>query len=101
MALGAESAAIDIARSCIRSGARGRFYNMVDLVNRLETETRAWTASSSSTTNCLFGENYSAAGASLTEISQTGCGLRIRLDFCRKARIAVGVGRGLGHPPAR
>ena len=33
--------AIAIARSCIRSGARGRFYNVVDLVNRLETETRA------------------------------------------------------------
>ena len=26
------------ARSCIRDGARGRFYNVVDLVNRLETE---------------------------------------------------------------
>jgi IstB-like ATP binding protein len=25
---------------CIRSGVRGRFYNVVDLVNRLETETR-------------------------------------------------------------
>ena len=32
--------AIAIARSCIRSGACGRFYNVVDLVNRLETETR-------------------------------------------------------------
>ena len=32
--------AIAIARSCIRSGARGRFYNVVDLVNRLETESR-------------------------------------------------------------
>jgi DNA replication protein DnaC len=32
--------AIAVARSCIRSGARGRFYNVVDLVNRLETETR-------------------------------------------------------------
>jgi len=32
--------AIAIARSCIRSGNRGRFYNVVDLVNRLETETR-------------------------------------------------------------
>jgi len=32
--------AIAIARSCIRSGARGRFYNVVDLVNRLEAETR-------------------------------------------------------------
>src|SRR5690349_22656885 len=29
--------AIAIARSCIRGGARGRFYNVVDLVNRLET----------------------------------------------------------------
>src|ERR1700704_5973799 len=33
--------AIAIARSCIRGGARGRFYNVVDLVNRLETQTRA------------------------------------------------------------
>src|SRR4051794_5931652 len=33
--------AIAIARSCIRGGARGRFDNVVDLVNRLETETRA------------------------------------------------------------
>jgi IstB-like ATP binding protein len=32
--------AIAIARCCIRSGARGRFYNVVDLVNRLETEAR-------------------------------------------------------------
>src|SRR6266702_7920160 len=32
--------AIAIARACIRGGARGRFYNVVDLVNRLETETR-------------------------------------------------------------
>jgi DNA replication protein DnaC len=32
--------AIAIARSCIRSGARGRFYNVVDLVNRLEIEAR-------------------------------------------------------------
>ena len=33
--------AISIARSCIRSGSRGRFFNTVDLVNRLEAETRA------------------------------------------------------------
>ncbi len=33
--------AIAIARSCIRAGARGRFYTAVDLVNRLETEARA------------------------------------------------------------
>jgi DNA replication protein DnaC len=32
---------IAIARSCIRAGARGRFYNVVDLVNRLEAETRS------------------------------------------------------------
>jgi DNA replication protein DnaC len=32
--------AIAIARSCIRGGARGRFFNTVDLVNRLEAETR-------------------------------------------------------------
>jgi DNA replication protein DnaC len=33
--------AIAIARSCIRSGARGRFFNVVDLVNKLEAEGRA------------------------------------------------------------
>jgi DNA replication protein DnaC len=33
--------AIAIARACIRSGARGRFYTVVDLVNRLENEARA------------------------------------------------------------
>lgn len=33
--------AVAIARACIRSGARARFFNVVDLVNRLEAETRA------------------------------------------------------------
>jgi len=32
---------IAIARACIRDGARGRFFNVVDLVNRLEAEARA------------------------------------------------------------
>jgi DNA replication protein DnaC len=33
--------AIAIARALIRNGSRGRFYNVVDLVNRLETEHRS------------------------------------------------------------
>ena len=33
--------AVAIARACIRAGSRGRFFNVVDLVNRLEAETRA------------------------------------------------------------
>jgi DNA replication protein DnaC len=33
--------AIAIARNCIRAGSRGRFFNTVDLVNRLEAEGRA------------------------------------------------------------
>lgn len=33
--------AIAIARACIRGGARGRFFNVVDLVNKLDAETRA------------------------------------------------------------
>jgi DNA replication protein DnaC len=33
--------AIAVARSCIRSGACGRFFNVVDLVNRLDIETRS------------------------------------------------------------
>ena len=33
--------AVGIARACIRSGRRGRFFNVVDLVNRLDAEARA------------------------------------------------------------
>jgi DNA replication protein DnaC len=33
--------AIAIVRACIRDGARGRFFNVVDLVNKLEAETRS------------------------------------------------------------
>jgi DNA replication protein DnaC len=33
--------AIAIARACIREGTRGRFYNVVDLVNKLEAEARS------------------------------------------------------------
>ena len=33
--------AVAVARSCIRKAARGRFYNVVDLVNHLEAELRA------------------------------------------------------------
>jgi DNA replication protein DnaC len=33
--------AIAIARACIRDGARGRFFNAVDLVNKLEAEGRS------------------------------------------------------------
>ena len=42
--------AIAIARSCIRGNARGRFYNVVDLVNRLETETALVARAGSPTT---------------------------------------------------
>jgi len=33
--------AVAIARACIRNGARGRFFNSVDLVNKLDAEARA------------------------------------------------------------
>lgn len=33
--------AVSIARSCIRAGRRGRFFNVVDLVNKLDAEARA------------------------------------------------------------
>lgn len=33
--------AVSIARACIRNGARGRFFNVVDLVNKLDAEARA------------------------------------------------------------
>ncbi|PWR01447.1 ATPase [Meridianimarinicoccus roseus] len=33
--------AVGIARACIRNGRRGRFFNVVDLVNKLDAEARA------------------------------------------------------------
>ena len=33
--------AVSIARACIREGPRGRFFNVVDLVNKLDAEARA------------------------------------------------------------
>jgi len=33
--------AVAIARACLRNGARGRFFNVVDLVNKLDAEARA------------------------------------------------------------
>ncbi len=33
--------AIAVARACIRGGGRGRFFNVVDLVNKLEAEARS------------------------------------------------------------
>jgi DNA replication protein DnaC len=33
--------AVALARACIRQGRRGRFFNVVDLVNKLDTEARA------------------------------------------------------------
>lgn len=33
--------AIAIARACIRNGAKGRYFNVVDLVNKLEMETKS------------------------------------------------------------
>ena len=66
--------AIAIARSCIRAGSRGRFFNTVDLVNRLEAEgragrpgrladylTRVWTSSSS--TNSVICPSPRPAGS--------------------------------------
>jgi len=38
---GKTNLAVGIARACIRGGARGRFFNVVDLVNKLEAEARA------------------------------------------------------------
>lgn len=39
--MGKTHLAIAIARACIRDGARGQFYTVVDLVSRLEAEARA------------------------------------------------------------
>ena len=64
--------AVAIARSCIRKGARGRCYNVVDLVNHLEAELRAdaraapqissYAATSSSSTNSAHCPSPRPAG---------------------------------------
>lgn len=41
MGIGKSHLAIAIARALIRNGTSGRFFAVVDLVNRLETETRS------------------------------------------------------------
>ena len=38
---GKSNLAVSIARACIRRGKRGRFFNVVDLVNKLDAEARA------------------------------------------------------------
>ena len=69
--------AIAIARALIRNGTRGRFYNVVDLVNRLETETRSgkqgrladymtrWTSSSSTNWAICPSPNPAASCSSI------------------------------------
>ena len=69
--------AIAIARSCIRGGARGRFYTVVDLVNRWSARpapagrdgspitSRAWT-SSSSTNSAICPSPRPAGSCSFT-----------------------------------
>jgi DNA replication protein DnaC len=64
--------AIAIARSCIRSGARGRFYNVVDLVNRLADD---------------FAD-YAGCGAadrSHHDAAQYGRPVHLRLTFAARA----------------
>ena len=41
MGTGKPHLAVSIARACIRNGRRGRFFNVVDLVNRLDAEAHA------------------------------------------------------------
>ena len=46
--------AVAIARSCIRAGARCRFYTVVDLVNRLEAESKAGRSGKDGIGTCLW-----------------------------------------------
>ena len=55
--------AIAIARSCIRAGSRGRFFNTLDLVNRLEAETRAGRQGASPTTSPAWTSSFSTSSA--------------------------------------
>jgi DNA replication protein DnaC len=67
--------AVGIARACIRGGARGRFFNVVDLVNRLDAEARngrqdriifAASTSSSSTSSAICPSPRPAASSCST-----------------------------------
>lgn len=81
--------AIAIARALIRNGTRGRFFNVVDLVNRLETETRGG--------NQPFG-----SGQTTQECRSAGVvtDLARRHEEPPRAALAVGHGVQLGIQPA-
>jgi DNA replication protein DnaC len=75
--------AIAIARACIRNGARGRFFNVVDLVNKLEAERRAarqgrmadylsrWTSSSWTSSATCRSPNPMASSCSTSSAAST------------------------------
>ena len=54
---------VAIARAVIRNGARGRFFNVVDLVNKLEAEARAGRAGGQRAGLRRLGELQAGAGA--------------------------------------
>jgi DNA replication protein DnaC len=76
--------AIAIARACIRGGARGRFYTVVDLVNRLESEARAGRQGrladySHPSRASVRGRGRGAlAGSAWSPRSSTGCRTMVR-----------------------
>ena len=55
--------AIAIARACIRTGSRGRFFNVVDLVNKLEAEGRAGSRAAWPTIFCAWTSSSSTNSA--------------------------------------
>ena len=64
--------AIAIVRACIRNGARGRFYVVIDLVNRLETEARGGRQGRLAECSSAHGHCWRCSCRSMSACSWTG-----------------------------
>jgi hypothetical protein len=83
--------AVGIARTCIRGGARGRFFNVVDLVNKLEAEARAGRQGRLADRSVMPGE-LAGAGAINAPISRW---MAWRID--RRTEREDGIPHGLPY----
>jgi hypothetical protein len=84
--------AIAIARACIRAGMRGRYFNVVDLVNKLEAETRAGRQGRMADWLCRL-DFIVLDELGYLPFAQSGLGVRRRQDDHGAARSP--------HPPLR